>query len=261
LCFGHYYFLSGTAFCHSNIVTSYRNLQFHQSSSSAKFWCQLFQVRHHHIKETCILTLYSLRSSNSHFSLNSFTMARFKPLGKKRKCASKTKAPAKQGQDNWCSGCHVLAAAAADAAAAPVAAPTTNAVVPSTASLGTDAPSGISAPSATTATTAVIATTTSSTAGANVPDFAAATCSAAAAVPPPRKGSSKAKKPAKGTAVTSGIAAQSAIAATAVSIATASSTANANHSTPPTADAATAVTKPIHQSFRAAAQTANAVLW
>jgi hypothetical protein len=48
--------------------------------------------------------------------------------------------------------------------------------------------------------------------------------------PPPKKGSSKAKKPAKGTAVTSGIAAPSAIAAAAISVAAASSTANANHS-------------------------------
>ncbi len=32
------YFLSGTAFCHSDIITLYRNLQFHQSSSSAKLW-------------------------------------------------------------------------------------------------------------------------------------------------------------------------------------------------------------------------------
>ncbi len=188
-------------------------------------------------------------------------MARFKLLGKKRKGASKAKAPAKQGRDNQHSGHHVLAAAAADATAAHVAAPTANAVVPPAGSLGTNAPSGISAPSATVATTAVIAAATSSTAGANMPDFATATGSAAASVPPPKKGSSTAKKPAKGTAFTSGIAAPSAIDAAAVSIAAASSTANANHSAPPTADAATAVMKPICQSSRAAAQTAKAVLW
>ncbi len=245
-------------------------------------------------------------SNNSHFSQNSSTMARFKPIGKKRKGASKAKVPAKQGQDNWRSSHLVLAAAVADAAAAPVAAPTTNAVVPPAGSLGTGAPSGISTPSATSATTAFMAAATSSTAatdhsaaaaapsskkgvskarapaegiaaasgvavplayavagasGANMPDIAAATRSTAAAVPPPKKGSSKAKKPAKGTAVTSGIATPSAIAAAAISTATVSSSANANHSAPLTADAATAVTKPICQSFRAAAQTAKAVLW
>ncbi len=91
-------------------------------------------------------------------------------------------------------------------------------------------------------------------AGADMPDFAAATRSAAAGVPPPKKGLSKAKKPAKGSA-------PSAIEAAAVSIAATSSTANVSHSAPPTADAATAVTKPICQSSWAAAQTAMAVLW
>jgi hypothetical protein len=226
-------------------------------------------------------------------------------LGKKGKDASKAKAPAKQGQDNWRSSCQVLTAAAPDAAAAPVAAPTTNAVVPPAGSLGTDAPSGISPLSATAATTAVINAATSYTAAADhsaaaaapsskkgaskarapaegiaaasgiavplanaaagasdasMPDFAAVTCSAATAVPPPNKGSSKAKKPAKGTAVTSGIATLSAIAAAAISVATTASTANANHSAPPTTDAATTATKPIRQSSRAAAQTAKAVL-
>jgi hypothetical protein len=119
--------------------------------------------------------------------------------------------------------------------------------------LGTDAPSGIIAPSATAATTAVIAAATSSVAGANMPDFSATTCSAAAGVPLSKKGSSKPRKPAKGSAPT-------AIEAAAVSLAAASSTANAYHFAPPTADAATAVTKPIHQSSWAAAQIAMAVI-
>ncbi len=161
-------------------------------------------------------------------------MARFKPVGKKR---TKAKALAKQGQDNRHSHRQVFAAAAAStaAAAAPVAAPADDAVVPPTGSLGTNAASGISAPSATAATTAVTATTTSSVAGADMPDFAAATHSAAAGVPLPKKGSLKAKKPAKGSA-------PSAIEAAAISVAATSSTANASHSAPPTADAATAVT-------------------
>jgi hypothetical protein len=180
-------------------------LQFHQSSYSAKLWCQLFQVCHHHINEIFILTLYSLNSNNSHFSLNSSTIAKFKPLAKKRKVKSKTKAPAKQGQDNWQSSRQVLAAAAAAVAAAPVAASTDDAIVPPTGSLGTNAPSKISAPSATAATTIVIAAATSSTAGADMPDFASTTCSAAAAVPTPKKVSLKAKKPAKETAISSGL--------------------------------------------------------
>jgi hypothetical protein len=123
-----------------------------------------------------------LYSTNSHFILNISTMARFKPVGKKR---TKAKAPAKQGQDERRSHCQVVAAAAA------AAAPADDAIVPPAGSLGTNAPSGIVAPSATAATTAVIAAATSSVAGANMPDFATATCSAAAGVPLPKKGSSK----------------------------------------------------------------------
>ncbi len=161
-------------------------------------------------------------------------MARFKPVGKKR---IKAKAPTKQGQDNWCSHCMVFAAAAAGAAAAasaanptaaPVAAPADDAGVLPAGSLGTKAPSGNIASSATAAITAVISATTSSVAGANMPDFAAATRSAAAGVPLPKKGSSKARKPANGSA-------PSAIEAAAISVATTSSTANASHSAPPTA--------------------------
>jgi hypothetical protein len=190
--------LSGTTFCHSDIVASYCNLQFHQSSSSAKLWCQLFQVSHHHINKTCILTLYSLYSNSSHFSQNNSIMARTKPQGKKMG-ASKAKTAAKQGQDNRRSSCQVLATSAAAIAAAPVAAPTTDAVVPTAGSLGTDAPSGISAPSAIAATTAVIASATSSTATADH--------SAAAAAPPSsKKGVSKARAPAEGIAAASGIA-------------------------------------------------------
>ena len=189
-------------------------------------------------------------------------MARFKPVGKKR---TTLKTLAKQGQDYWRSHCQVSAAEDADAedaaaedaaagTAAPVTAPAHDAIVPPAGSLETDAPSGISAPSATTATTTVIAAATSSVTGANMPDFAAATCSAAAGVPPPEKGSSKAKKHAKGSA-------SSAIEAPVVSVGAASSTANASHSAPFTADAATTVMEPIQQSSCcAAAQTAMAVL-
>jgi hypothetical protein len=139
------------------------------SFSSAELWCQLFQVCHHHINKTCILTFYSLYSNNSHFSLNIFTVARFKLVGKKR---TKAKAPAKQGQDNRRSHHQVsTAAAAAAAAAAPVTAPANDTVVPPAGFLGTNASSGISAPSATAATTTVIAAATSSVAGANMPDF------------------------------------------------------------------------------------------
>jgi hypothetical protein len=189
----------------------YCNLQSHQSSSSAKLWCQLFQVCHYHIIKTCILTLYSLYSNKSHFSQNNSTMARSKWQGKK-KGASKAKSPAKQGQGNQRSRHQVIAAAAAACAAAPVSVPTADGVVLPPGSLGTDAPSGISTPSATAAATA------------DFPESAATNQSAAAAVPLPKKGALKAKNPAKGTAVASGIAAPSANAAAAVSIATASST-------------------------------------
>jgi hypothetical protein len=179
-------------------------------------------------------------------------MARFKPLGKKRKGASKTKAPAKQGQDNQRSGRHILAAAAADAAAAPVAAPTTDAVVPPAGSLGTDAPYGIFTPSATSATTAVIAAATSS--------MATADHSAAAAAPSSKKGTSKARTPAEEFAAVSGFAVPSANAAAGVSGANmpdfAAATCSAATAVPPPKK----VTKPIRQSSRAAAQTAKAVL-
>jgi hypothetical protein len=141
-----------------------------------------------------------LYCNNSHFILNISTMARFKPAGKKR---TKNMAPAKQGQDNRRSNHQVFASYAAAAAAAAggavssVTAPVDDTVVLPAGSLGTEAPSGISAPSATAAATAVIAAATSSVAGANLLDFAAAICSAAAGVPPPKKGSSKAKKLAK----------------------------------------------------------------
>jgi hypothetical protein len=124
-----------------------------------QLWCQLFQVRHHHIIKSCILTLYSLYNNNSHISQNNSTMARTKPQGKK-KGASKVKCPAKQGQGNTCSRHHVIANAAAAGAAAPVAAPTTDCVVPPAGSLGTDAPSSISTPSATAAAITVIAAST-----------------------------------------------------------------------------------------------------
>ncbi len=139
-------------------------------------------------------------------------MARFKLGGKKR---TNAKAPAKLGQDNSRSHHQVFSAAAAAAAAgaaSPVTTPANDAVVLPAVSLGTNAPSGISAPSATAATTAVIAAATSSVAGADMPDFAATTCSAAAGVPLLKKGSSKAKKHAKGSA-------SSAIEAAAVSVA------------------------------------------
>jgi hypothetical protein len=199
-----------------------------------------------------------LYCNNSHFILNNFTMARFKPVGKKR---TKKMAPAKQGQDNRCSNCQVFAASASAAAAAgaaactasPVTAPANNTVVSPAGSLGTKTPSGVSAPSATAAATAVIAAITSSVTGADMRDFAAATCSAAAGVPPPKKGSSKANKLAKGSV-------PSAIEAAAISIAAASPTTNACHSAPFTADAATTVMQPICQSSCAAAKTAMAVL-
>ncbi len=168
-------------------------------------------------------------------------------------------APAKQGQDNRHSNRQVFAsysAACAGAAAgdaSPVTAPADDTAVPPAGSLGSKAPSGISAPSATAAATAVIAAATSSVAGADMPDFAAATCSAAAGVPPPKKGSSKAKKLAKGSG-------PSAIEAATISVAAASSTTNASHSEPFTADAATTVTQPICQSSCAAAKTAMAVI-
>jgi hypothetical protein len=183
-------------------------------------------------------------------------MARFKPVGKKRT----KKAPAKQGQENRHSNCQVFAASAAAAAGgaaagatSPVTAPVDDTVVPPAGSLGTKASSGISAPYATAATTAVIAATTSSVDGADMPDFAAATPSAATSVSPPKKGSSKAKKLAKGSV-------PSAIEAAAVSIVSASSTTNASHSAPFIADAATTVMQPICRLSHAAAKPAMAVL-
>jgi hypothetical protein len=86
---------------------------------------------------------------------------------------------------------------AAAGAASPVTAPANDSFVPLAGSLGTKSPSGIYSPSATAASTAVSATATSSLAGANMPDFATAACSAAAGVPPAKKGSQKAKKHAK----------------------------------------------------------------
>jgi hypothetical protein len=76
-------------------------LQFHQSCSSTKLKCQLFKcvsatyTAHHHRNKTCIHTLDSLCSNNSHFILNISITARFKLVGKKR---TKKMAPAKQGQ-------------------------------------------------------------------------------------------------------------------------------------------------------------------
>ncbi len=122
-------------------------------------------------------------------------MARFKPVGKK---GTKKMAPAKQGQDNMCSSHQVVAGSAGASpgatagAASPVTAPADDTFVSLAGSLGTETPSGISFPSATAATTAVSATTTTSVAGADMPDFAAAACSAAAGVPPPKKGSLRA---------------------------------------------------------------------
>ncbi len=127
-------------------------------------------------------------------------MARFKLVGKKR---IKKMAPAKLGQDNMCSSHQVVAGSAgassgaAAGAASPVAAPANDTFVLLAGSLGTETPSGITFPSATAATSTVSAATTSSVAGADVPDFAATTCSAAAGVPPPKKGSSWARKHAK----------------------------------------------------------------
>jgi hypothetical protein len=195
-----------------------------------------------------------LYSNNSHFILNISIMVRFKPVGKKR---TKKRAPAKQGQDNMRSSCQVVAGSAgassgaAAGAASPVTAPADDIFVLLAGSLGTKTPSGISVPSATAATTAVSAATTSSVAGADMPNFAAAACSAAAGVPLPKKGSSKAKKHAKGSV-------PSATEATAISFAAASSSINASDSAPFTADAATTVTQPICQSSHAAAQTSEA---
>jgi hypothetical protein len=140
---------------------------------------------------------------------------------------------------------------AAAGAASPVTAPADDTFVPLAGSLGTETSSGISVPSATVATTAVSADATSSVAGADMLDFAAATCSAAAGVPPPKKGSSKAKKHAKGSV-------PSATEAAAISFAAASSPINASDSAPFTADAATTVTQPICQSSCTAAQTTEA---
>jgi hypothetical protein len=197
-----------------------------------------------------------LYSNNSHFILNISIMARFKPVGKKR---IPKVAPAKLGQDNMRSSHQVVAGSvgassgAAAGAASPVTAPADGTFVLLAGSLGTKTPSGISVPSATAATTAVSAAATSSVAGADMPDFAAAACSAAADVPPPKKGSLRAKKRAKGSV-------PYATEAAAVSVAAASSSINASDSAPFTADAVTTEMKPICQSSCAAAQTAKAIL-
>jgi hypothetical protein len=142
---------------------------------------------------------------------------------------------------------------AAAGTASPVTAPADYTFVLLAGSLGTKFPSGISVPSATAATTAVSAAATSSVAGADMPDFAAAACSAAANVPLPKKGSSKAKKHTKGSV-------PSATEAAAISVAAPSSSINASDSAPFTADAVTTEMKPIRQSSCAAAQTAKAIL-
>ncbi len=166
-------------------------------------------------------------------------------------------APAKQGQDNMRSSRQVVAGSAgassgaAAGAASPVTAPADDTFVPLAGSLGTKTPSGISVPSATAATTAISAAATSSVAGADMPDFAAAACSAAAGVPLPKKGSLKAKKRAKGSV-------PSATEEAAISFAAAFSSINASDSAPFTADAATTVMQPICQSFCTAAQTTEA---
>jgi hypothetical protein len=158
-------------------------------------------------------------------------------------------APAKLGQDNMRSSRQVVAGSAgassgaAAGAASPVTAPADGTFVPLAGSLGTKTPSGMSFPSATAATTAVSAATTSSVAGANMPDFASAACSAAAGVPQLKKGSSRAKKHAKGSV-------PSATKTAAISVAAASFT----------ADSVTTEMKPICQSSCTAAQTAKAIL-
>ncbi len=183
-------------------------------------------------------------------------MARFKPVGKKR---PNKMAPAKLVPVNKRSNHQVVAGSAGASsgatagAASPVTAPADDTFVPLAGSLGTKSPSGISSPSATAASTTVSATATSSLAGADVPDFAAAACSAAASVPPAKKGSQKAKKRAKGSI-------PSATEAAAISVAATSSSINASDSAPFTADAATTEMQPICQSSRAAAQTAKAIL-
>ncbi len=184
-------------------------------------------------------------------------MARFKPVGKKR---PNKMAPAKLVPVNMRSNRQVVAgsagasSAAAAGTASPVTAPADDIFVLLAGSLGTKSTSGISVPSATAASTAVSATTTSSLAGADMPDFASAACSAAAGVPPAKKGSQKAKKRAKRSI-------PSAIEAAAISVAPISSSINASDSVPFTADTATTVMQPIHQSSLAAAQTAKAILW
>jgi hypothetical protein len=194
-----------------------------------------------------------LYSNYSHFILNISIMARFKPVGKIR---TKKMAPAKQGQDKMRSshqdvaGSAGASSGAAAGAASPVTAPADDTFVPLAGSLGTKTPSGICVPSATAATTAVSAAT-SSVAGANMPDFAAAACSAAVGVPPPKKGSSKTKKCAKGSV-------PSATEAAAISFSAASSSINASDSAPFSADAATTVMQPICQLSCAAAQTTEA---
>jgi hypothetical protein len=184
-------------------------------------------------------------------------MARFKPVGKKRPYKM---GPAKLVLVNMCSDCQVVAGSAgassgaAAGAASPVTAPADDTFVPLAGPLGTVSPSGISSPSATAASTAVSATATSSSAGANITDFATTAHSAAAGVPLAKKGSQKTKKHAKGSV-------PSATEATAISVAAASSSINASDSAPFTADAATTETQPICQSSCAAAQTAKAILW
>jgi hypothetical protein len=183
-----------------------------------------------------------LYSNNSHFIFNISIMARFKPVGKKR---VKKMAPVKLGQDNMRSSHQVVAGSAGASsgatagAASPVTAPADGTFVLLAGSSGTKTTSGISIPSATAATTAVIATATSSMAGADMPDFAAAACSAATGVLPPKKGSSRAKKCAKGSV-------PSATEATAISVAAASSSINASDSASFTADVFTTEMKSIH---------------
>jgi hypothetical protein len=199
-----------------------------------------------------------LYSNNSHFILNIIAiMACFKPVGKKQ---PNKMAPAKLVPVNMRSNRLVVAGSAGASsgatagAASPVTAPANDTFVPPAGSLGTKSPSDISIPSATAASTAVSATATSSSAGANIPDFSVAASSAAAGVPPAKKGSQKAKKCAKGSL-------PSAIEAAAISVAAASSSINASASAPFTADAATTEMQPIRQSSCTAAQTAKVILW
>jgi hypothetical protein len=212
-------FLSGTAFCHSDIATLY-----HYLAISPKFFFRQTLVSavpsasapHTRLTTTGTIfefhTFYSLYSSNSHFIINIFIMARFKPVGK---TSIKKMAPAKLGQDNMRSSCQVVAGSvgassgAAAGTASPVTAPADDTFVLLAGSLGTETPSGISILSAT-------------------------------GVPPPKKGSSRAKKHAKGSI-------PSATEAAAISVAAASSSINTSDSAPFTADAITTEMKPICQ--------------